>query len=105
MPTIVVGMPVLYVWGTALSGSTSWRATAMTSPMSAPGWWVPALTGLLAWGLSTQPAGATSSMPSKNPSFLGMAGSIIEAIWAIVYPRVLPNVDQAWISSRVSEPV
>src|SRR5436305_12841798 len=71
LPTIVVGMPVLYVWGTALSGSTSCMATAITSPMSAPGWWVPAETGWLAWGLRTQPGGGMSSMDSENPSFFG----------------------------------
>ena len=59
-------------------------ATAMTSPTSAPGWWVPADTGLPGGGLSTQPEGTTSSMESKKPSFFGISGSIIEAIWATV---------------------
>src|SRR2546423_10978173 len=67
-PVIVVGIPVLYVWGTALSGSTCCKATAITSPTSAPGWCVPALTGLLGCGFITHPGGAINSMPSKNPS-------------------------------------
>src|SRR5205823_8605158 len=44
-PTMIVGIPVLYVWGTARSGSTYCIALAMTSPTSAPGWCVPADTG------------------------------------------------------------
>ena len=62
----------------------------MTSPTSAPGWWVPALTGLPGCGFSTQPWGTTSWIWSKNPSFLGISGSIIAAICATVYPRVFP---------------
>ena len=84
MPTMTVGMPVLYVCGTALSGNTSCIATAMTSPTSAPGWWVPADTGLPGGGFNTHPGGTTSSMASKNPSFFGISGSIIAATWAIV---------------------
>src|SRR3954471_14843106 len=83
-PTMIVGMPVLYVCGTALSGSTCCIATAMASPTSAPGWCVPADTGLPGAGLSTQPGGTTSSIESKKPSFFGISGSIIAAIWAIV---------------------
>ena len=79
-PTMIVGMPVLYVCGTALSGSTCCIATAMTSPTSAPGWCVPALTGLLGCGLSTEPCGTVSLIWSKNPSFFGISGSIIDAI-------------------------
>src|SRR4029079_16638704 len=104
-PEMIVGMPVLYVCGTARSGSTCCIATAMTSPTSAPGWCVPALTGLPVGGLGTQPPGTTSLIWSKKPSFFGISGSIIEAIWPTVYPRVLPNVDHAWISGRESEPV
>ena len=59
-------------------------ATAMTSPTSAPGWWVPALTGLFGGGFSTQPGGTTRRMLSKKPSFFGISGSIIEATWATV---------------------
>ncbi|MDZ7733363.1 MAG: hypothetical protein U5R31_09835 [Acidimicrobiia bacterium] len=44
-------------------------------------------------------------MESKKPSFLGISGSIMAAIWATVYPRVLPKVDQAWSSGRSSVPV
>ena len=88
-----------------MSGSTCCIATAMTSPTSAPGWCVPALTGLPGGGLSTQPSGTTSLIWSKKPSFFGISGSIIEAIWPTVYPRVLPNVDHAWSSGRVSLPV
>src|SRR5213078_3009348 len=83
-PVMIVGIPVLYVCGTARSGSTCCIATAITSPTSAPGWWVPALTGLLASGLSTQPLGTTSLICSKNPSFFGISGSIIDAIWPTV---------------------
>src|SRR6266404_4674336 len=50
-PAMIVGIPVLYVCGTARSGSTCCIATAMTSPTSAPGWCVPALTGLLGAGV------------------------------------------------------
>ena len=56
----------------------------MTSPMSAPGWWVPAETGRPGYGLSTQPSGTMSSMELKNPSFLGISGSIMAATWATV---------------------
>ena len=76
----------------------------MTSPTSAPGWCVPALTGLLECGLSTQPGGTTNLIWSKKPSFFGISGSIIDAICPTVYPRVFPKVDHAWISSRVSLP-
>ena len=69
-PTMIVGMPVLYVCGTARSGSTCCIATAMTSPTSAPGWCVPALTGLPGSGLSTQPFGTTSLICSKKPFVL-----------------------------------
>ena len=65
-------------------------ATAMTSPMSAPGWCVPADTGRPGCGLSTHPCGTTSSMELKKPSFFGISGSIMAAICATVYPRVLP---------------
>src|SRR6202008_1001405 len=54
-PVMVVGVPALDACGTARSGSTCCIATAITSPTSAPGWCVPALTGLLGSGLSTQP--------------------------------------------------
>ena len=43
-------------------------------------------------------------MQSKNPSFFGIDGSTRLASWAIVYPRVLPYVDHAWMSGRSSEP-
>jgi len=56
-------------------------------------------------GFSTQPDGTTRSTESKKPSFFGISGSIIAAIWAIVYPRVLPNVDHACSSGRMSLPV
>ena len=42
----------------------------MTSPTSAPGWCVPALTGLPGSGLSTQPFGTTSLIWSKKPFVL-----------------------------------
>jgi hypothetical protein len=84
MPTMIVGMPVLYVCGTARSGRTCCIALAMTSPTSAPGWCVPAETGLPGSGLSTQPLGTTSLICSKKPSFFGISGSIIAAIWPTV---------------------
>ena len=40
------------------------------------------VTGLPGRGLSTQPSGAVSSIDSKKPSFFGISGSIIDAIWA-----------------------
>ena len=45
---------------------------------------VPADTGRLGVGLSTQPCGTTRSIDSKKPSFFGISGSIIAAIWATV---------------------
>ena len=80
-------------------------ATAMASLTSTPGWWVPLETGRPSTGLMQQPTGAMISMESKNPSFLAMVGSTMEASWDTTLPRVLPKVDQAWISGRSSEPV
>ena len=79
-------------------------ATAMASLTSTPGWWVPLETGLPSVGFRHEPSGTRSSMQSKNPSFFGMLGSTMLASWAMALPRVLPNVDQAWISGRASEP-
>ena len=41
-------------------------------------------TGLPGSGLSTQPFGTTSLICSKKPSFFGISGSIIAAIWPTV---------------------
>ena len=57
-------------------------ALAIASPTSTPGWWVPAATVSPGRGFSTQPSGTIRSMELKKPSFLGIAGSIIEAICA-----------------------
>lgn len=77
----------------------------MASPTSTPGWWVPAETGLPGRGLTQQPSGTTRVIASKKPSFFGIVGSTRLASCAITYPRVLPKVDHACSSSRVSDPV
>jgi len=43
-------------------------------------------------------------MQLKKPSFFGMDGSTRLASCAMTLPRVLPNVDQALMFGRVSEP-
>ena len=79
-------------------------ARAIASLTSTPGWWVPLETGFPSVGFRHEPSGTRSSMQSKKPSFLGMLASTMLASWAMALPRVFPNVDQAWISGRLSEP-
>ena len=79
-------------------------ARAMASLTSTPGWWVPLETGFPSVGFRHEPLAYLQLMKSKNPSFLGIPASTMLASWAIVLPRVFPNVDQAWISGRLSEP-
>ena len=75
MPTITVGMPVLYIWGTALSGSTCCIADRDDlADVGAGMVRARADTGLPGGGFSTQPCGTTSSIGSKKPSFFGISG-------------------------------
>ena len=103
---MIVGMPVLYTCGTALSGSTCCSASAMTSPTSAPGWCVPADTGL--------PGGRVEHAALRHDELDRVEEALVLRDLGIHHrrrsgrscsPRVLPKVDHACSSGRVSLPV